>query len=119
MACALGGAAPPADAADESEKIFDLTIVKGALPAAQRTMRVQKNDVVRWRISSDAPGELHLHAYRVEAKLAAGTPAELRFKAFATGRFRIEWHAVNQSAGGQTNAHHHALPLATLEVHPK
>ena len=46
-----------------------------------------------------------------------GTPAEISFKAHATGRFRIEWHAVadkNAKAGA-----HHAPPLAILEVRPK
>lgn len=134
ICAALAGASIvwPADAA---ERRFDLTVVNGALPAAQRSMRVEKGDLLRWRIVSDVPGELHLHAYRVEAKVTAGVPAELTFTAHATGRFRVEWHAVVDKAGGnagdkaggkaapssatRVNPHHHAPPLATLEVRPK
>ena len=130
MVAALGGAYTvlPAHAA---ERTFDLTVVNGVLPAAQRSMRVEKGDLVRWRIVSDGPGDLHLHAYRVEARVSAGVPAEVTFTAHATGRFRVEWHAVvdkavdksvDKAASGtapRASAHHHAPPLTTLEVRPK
>jgi len=121
-ACAVGCpgsgfAATSAIAADSSEKTLDLTITGGAVPAAQRLLRVQKNDAVRLRVTSDAPGEIHLHAYRVQAALAPGAPAEFSFVAFATGRYRIEWHPA--SARGEPPVGHHAPPLATLEVRPR
>jgi len=121
VACLLVGAAAATAfavrAAEPPEHVFDLRIVGGALPAAQRLIRVSKGDSVHWRITSDAPGELHVHAYHVEAKVAPGKPSELAFKAFATGRYRIEWHPANgqpAAPGAQ-----HAAPLATLEVHPQ
>ena len=104
-------------AAEVPEVVFDLSITAGAVPAAQRTIRVQKDDMVRWRVSSDAPGNLHLHAYRIDAAVAPGKPAEVTFKAFATGRFRVEWHpAAGKGTGG---GGHHAAPLATFEVRPR
>ena len=60
---------------------------------------------------------MHLHAYRVNAKLMPGQSIDVSFKAFATGRFRIEWHAATDQAG--TPGAHRAPPLATLEVRPK
>ena len=119
LACALGCIAaclPASTFADVPEKVFTLTITRGAVPIAQRTMRVNKNDLVRWHITSDAPGEVHLHAYRVTAKLVAGAPADMAFKAFATGRFRLEWHA--DAARGASPGAHHAPPFATFEVRP-
>ena len=121
-ACSLGmlaRAAPAADAANHAliEKVFAIDITAGKTPAAQQAIRVEKNDLVKLRISSDAAGEVHLHAYRKDAKLVPTTPAEIAFKAHATGRFRIEWHAAtnkNAKAGA-----HHAPPLAILEVRPK
>ena len=130
MYAALGGVFI-ASSAHAAERTFDLTVVNGVLPAAQRSMRVEKGDLVRWRIVSDGPGDLHLHAYRIEAKVGAGVRAELSFTAHATGRFRVEWHAVvdkaadnavDKTASGtapRASAHHHAPPLATLEVRPK
>ena len=123
LMCAVLAGASVAWPAGAAERTFDLTVTNGVLPAAQRSIRVEKGDRLRWRIVSDVPGELHLHAYRVEAKLVAGVPAELTFTAHATGRFRVEWHGVADRAVSGTapraSTHHHAPPLATLEVRPK
>lgn len=115
-AAALCAAAHAAEPAAET-RLFELSIVGGSLPQAQRLMRVKKGDRIRWRISSDAPGALHAHAYHLEARLVPGQPVELAFVAFATGRFRIEWHPTDGKAAGDKG--HHAPPLATLEVHPQ
>jgi FtsP/CotA-like multicopper oxidase with cupredoxin domain len=103
-------------AAEPPEKTFSLSIVRGALPAEQRLLRVEKGDAVRLRLTSDAPGEIHLHGYRLEAKLTPGKPAEIAFKAYATGRYPFEWHGAGDA--GKTGSHH-GPPLATLEVRPK
>lgn len=97
-------------------KTFALTIERGAVVAEQRTIKVEKGETLRVRIVSDAPGELHLHGYRLEAKLAPGQPAELAFKAYATGRYPFEWHGAGKTAQSGT---HRSPPLATLEVRPK
>jgi hypothetical protein len=96
---------------------FDLALIGGVVPSEQRKIRVKKDDAVQINVTSDAPGELHLHAYHLSAPVVSGTPAQLSFKAYATGRFRLEWHgagAIKTVAGN-----HHAQPLATLEVHPR
>lgn len=124
LACAAGlwaFAAIPVEAAEPAaktnERLFELSITGGSLPQAQRLIRVTKGERVRWHITSDVDGQLHAHAYHLEAKMVAGQPAELAFVAFATGRFRIEWHPT----GGKSDKDgaHHAPPLATLEVHPE
>jgi hypothetical protein len=122
IACAgllalAGGAAPSACAADAPEQVFELTIRGGAVPATQRLIKVRKDDALRWRITSDSAGELHVHGYRLEAKLAAGAASELAFKAFATGRYRLEWHPAGANA--TPAGAHHGAPLATLEVRPR
>lgn len=103
-------------AAEPPVKSFNLSIVRGTIAAEQRLLRVEKGDAVRLRLTSDAPGELHLHGYRLEAKLTLGAPAELAFKAYATGRYRFEWHGAGDAGKA---ASHHGPPLATLEVRPK
>ena len=120
--CAFSFVPRAAGAADASrsaaaEKVFELTVVDGKTPASQQVIRVEKNDLVKLRISSDTAGEVHLHAYRQDIKLVPGTPADISFKAHATGRFRIEWHAAADK-NGKAGAHH-APPLAVLEVRPK
>jgi hypothetical protein len=117
LACAAALSAFTVRAADPPEKVFDLRIAGGSLPVAQRVIRVTRGERVRWRISSDAPGELHVHAYHLEVNVLAGQPAELAFRAFATGRYRVEWHPV--AGTPVTPGAHHAPPLAMFEVHPR
>ena len=112
----IASAAIGARAADTTEKSFELAIVHGAVAASQRVLQVEKDDAVRVRVTSDAAGELHLHGYRLEAKLSPGAPAELAFKAYATGRYPFEWHGSEETA--KPGAHHRP-PLAALEVRPK
>ena len=116
LLCLVATTAMGAFAAEPPEKTFSLSIVRGALPAEQRLLRVEKGDAVRLRLTSDAPGEIHLHGYRLEAKLTPGNPTELAFKAYATGRYPFEWHGAGDAA---KTGSHHGPPLATLEVRPK
>ena len=118
MACPLTGVPliALAQAQTQAETILQLPIVNGTVPAELRLIKVHKGERLRWRISSNTAGELHLHAYRLSAPLQAGGTTELAFTAHATGRFRLEWHGASDqsaAAGG-----HHAPPLAILEVRP-
>ena len=103
-------------AADAPEKSFDLTIVRGTVSVDQRALKVEQGDAVRLRVTSDASGELHLHGYRLAAQLTPGTPAELAFKAYATGRYPFEWHGAGAAAKPGA---HHGPPLAAIEVRPR
>ena len=116
LLCLLAATAAGSLAAEPPEKTFSLSIVGGAVPAEQRVLRVEKGDAVRLRLTSDAPGEIHLHGYRLEAKLAPGKPLELAFKAYATGRYPFEWHGAGDAA---KTGSHHGPPLAAIEVRPK
>jgi hypothetical protein len=100
--------------AQEQAAAIDLRIAGGLLPASQRRIGARKGDRVRWRVSSDAPGELHLHAYRLVAKVEPGKPVDLDFTAFATGRFPLSWHPHAARAAAHADA-----PLALLEVLPR
>jgi hypothetical protein len=106
------------------EKSFQLNLQKGVLPKAERLVQVAKGDSVRIKLTSDQPGELHLHAYRLAAKVAnANQAVDVNFKAHATGRFRFEWHPAESPAkngvGSKAPVGHHHEAVATLEVKPK
>jgi hypothetical protein len=107
--------AVPASAADPSDKTFHLGIVRGKVSAQERVMRVDQGDRVHIRAVADAPGELHLHGYRVEATLEPGVAADIVFEAYAAGRYPFEWHASGEGAPRG----HHGPPLAAIEVRPK
>jgi hypothetical protein len=98
----------------EVKATLDLT--KGLAPLSQQIIKVNKNDVVRLVISSDEPGDLHLHAYHLSVHLDPKMKSVLDFKAFATGRFTFEWHSGIRSSLPQMG---HQKALATLEVFPE
>ena len=110
-----GVAQPDVPSFERKEQTLNLALVDGVLPLAQRFPKAMKGDLLRWRITSNTAGEFHLHAYRLSAKINPGETAELVFTAFATGRFRLEWHGRNDPPAA---AGHHAAPLAVLEVRP-
>jgi hypothetical protein len=113
--------ASAANSLDGAEQGLNLSIVDGALPIEQRLIKVQKGQSLRWRITSNQAGDLHLHAYRLHAAVKPGHSAELVFTAHATGKFRLEWHGAQDKASPKDAApgHHHAPALATLEVRPR
>ena len=106
----LALALPLASAAIAAERVFDLTIARGRLTGGQDTIRVQQGDNVVLHWHSDRPILLHLHGYEIEAHVAPGAAAEMRFEARATGRFPIHLHA------GQARSE---AVLAYLEVYPE
>ena len=46
--------------------------------------------ILKW--AADAPMELHLHGYDVEAEVAPATPVTMVFVAEFAGRFAVEAH---------------------------
>jgi len=101
--------------AQAETRAFDINIKNGVIPSADRLMRVQKDDQITWRIESDLDGELHIHAYQIDLSIKAGVKTTHSFKAFATGRYRVEWHPEMKRVKGT----HHQDSLALLEVFPK
>ena len=101
--------------AQAETRAFDINIKNGVIPSADRLMRVQKDDQITWIIESDLDGELHIHAYQIDLSIKAGVKKTYSFKAFATGRYRVEWHPEIKRVKGT----HHQDSLALLEVFPK
>ncbi len=92
-----------------------LDLSKGSVSKNQKLIQVKKDDFIVLKVSSDMPGEFHLHAYQLALKLLPNDPQILRFKAYATGRFQFEWHPAADTAPITTHRHG---PLASLEVFP-
>ena len=98
-----------------AEKEFELNIQNGKVPKGSYLMKVQKGDRIRWKVLSDADGELHIHAYHIDQTIKAKDPSVYSFIATATGRYRVEWHPESERGKGI----HHSEPLALLEIYPK
>jgi FtsP/CotA-like multicopper oxidase with cupredoxin domain len=91
-------------------RVIDLAIRNGAVPADQRLIKVNQGDDITIRWTSDKPATVHLHGYDIEKAITPTAPVTMRFSARATGRFPIELHG---SKPGQESV------LGYLEVHPR
>jgi hypothetical protein len=100
---------------EAEDRFFNLNIKDGRIAQAERLMRVKKGDQITWRVQSDTEGELHMHAYQIDLTVTPGVRKVHIFKAFASGRFRVEWH----SEGEQGKGIHHKDSFALLEVFPE
>jgi hypothetical protein len=102
--------------ATAAELTFDLKVQNGRVPDNMRLIRVHEGDVVTLRWTTDRPMLLHLHGYDIENRVAPGAATDMKFTAYATGRFPIHAHTQAERSGGPT---HEDLPLVNVEVYPR
>jgi cytochrome c oxidase assembly protein Cox11 len=98
-----------------AEPVFHLNIENNRLPPDKRTLRVTRGDTVTLEVTADRALTLHIHALKIEVKIAPGAATRIAFPARATGRFPVEIHTTGATTGGG----HHGPPLAYFEVMPK
>jgi hypothetical protein len=111
----LPGAGPArAQAPVPMERSFDMKLAIDTTPDAARVLRVIQGDTAVVNVRSDRSGEVHLHGYRLQVRVTAGTPAQLRIPASELGRYGLEFRPV-----GSAEQRHRYLPLGTLEVRPR
>ena len=72
---------------------IDLNIANRAAGLARQDLQVKRGDTVSFNITSDEPGEIHLHGYNLTAPVAPNAPGELTFQAVTAGAFGINFHA--------------------------
>jgi FtsP/CotA-like multicopper oxidase with cupredoxin domain len=87
----------------------NVEIAKGRASVPDDTLRFRQGDAVEITVTSDAPMDLHLHGYDIEASVRPGRPARFTFVAKLPGRFPISEHR-------QDARHHHSVLF--IEVHP-
>lgn len=95
-------------------RTVDIEVRNGKV-VGKNSVRVTRGDTVELRWMSDKPLELHLHGYDVTIHVVPGTPAVMKLRAHATGRFPVEIHGDKKSSGGHSHGH---KPLYYLEVYP-
>ena len=88
-------------------------VIKNGKVIGKNSVRVSRGDAVVLRWSSDQRLELHLHGYDVETTVSPGTPAEMKIRARATGRFPVEIHGQGDSGSGHSHKN-----IFHLEVYP-
>lgn len=104
--------------ADPETASHSVAITEGAVPRAQRVLRVRQDALVRIEWSSDRVMTVHLEGYDVSVTVRPDTPALMQFRAFAGGRFAVHAHEGERGGAPATHAHGRGV-LLRLEVHPK
>ena len=92
---------------------IDLNIANRAAGLARQDLQVKRGDTVSLRLTSDEPGEIHLHGYNLTAPVSPDAPGELTFQAATAGAFGINFHAFaplpsdanDGSSGGGAMSH--------------
>ncbi|MEV1318988.1 hypothetical protein AB0J14_23240 [Micromonospora arborensis] len=69
-----------------------VTIAKRRVDPPTGRITVDKGKLVRITVTSDVSDELHVHGYDLGARLPAGTPGSVEFRADKTGLFEVETH---------------------------
>ena len=69
-----------------------IRLAGGDVRGGARRITVEKGEVARIEVRSDAPDEIHLHGYDVYKDVAPGRPARFRVKANVEGVFELEAH---------------------------
>jgi hypothetical protein len=80
--------APPA--------VEHIRVRNGAAVGGIRKIGVEKGDVLRLRVTSDAEHEVHVHGYDIFRTAAPGRPARFRFEADIEGVFEIELEGTHE-----------------------
>ncbi|MBG6065364.1 hypothetical protein [Micromonospora ureilytica] len=86
-------ATPSASASTAAvDQQITVTIAKKRVDPPTGRITVGKGKLVRITVTSDVADELHVHGYDLGARLPAGTPGSVEFKADKTGLFEVETH---------------------------
>ncbi|WP_435205529.1 hypothetical protein [Micromonospora sp. bgisy143] len=92
-ATATGDPTPAATASTPTvDREITVTVAKRRITPPTGRVTVTKGQSVRITVTSDVADELHVHGYDLGARLPAGTPGSVQFRADKTGLFEVETH---------------------------
>ncbi|MCG5468141.1 hypothetical protein LADH09A_001999 [Micromonospora sp. LAH09] len=74
------------------DRVITVTIAKRRIDPPTGRITVDRGELVRITVTSDVSDELHVHGYDLGARLPAGTPGSVEFRADRTGLFEVETH---------------------------
>ena len=123
LLAACGTASQPEPSPPEpsavSATVIDLPIVNRSTALTRADLRATQGETVRLTVTTDEPGEVHLHGYDLTADVAPGHPGELVFEATTAGAFAINFHVF--AAGDMTGSgsdHHASAPKTVASETP-
>jgi len=113
LIAACGGGEP-------EEITFDLEIKERQINID--VMEAIQDDTVTLNISTDEPGEFHLHGYDLQKEITTGEVTTLTFITFATGKFNIVFHPASKQAEDHdhdNDKEKEEILIGSLEVQPR
>ena len=106
---------------ETTKKVFQFQLIDDQLIHSEKPplrIKVKQHEQIEWQITSNKPGELHLHAYGIEVRVPKNKLVVYKFEAKATGKFQIEWHPQNSNTNTNVNIKLNHSPSAYFEVYP-
>lgn len=76
-----------------------IRVRSGEAVGGVRRIEAEKGQTVRFTVSSDSPGRVHLHGYDVILDAAPGAPARFEFRADLEGVFEVELEETHVQVG--------------------
>lgn len=73
-----------------------MTIADGDITPPPDRIEVDKGAIARIVVTSDAPDEIHVHGYELEATVGPSETATIDFVADQTGLFEVEAHELDK-----------------------
>jgi hypothetical protein len=70
----------------------EIDVVGGKAVGGVQEVTLQRGDTARFEVTVDAPQEIHIHGYELEAEATPGSPATFEFTADLEGIFDVESH---------------------------
>lgn len=83
-------------------KVKTIVIKDGKAVGGIQPITVSKGDRIRFKVTSDAPWNVHLHGYDIEKPVAPGAPASYSLPADITGVFEVEIEDTSTQIGKLT-----------------
>ncbi|MFC4017751.1 hypothetical protein ACFOW4_07310 [Micromonospora sp. GCM10011542] len=84
--------APTSAATPPVDRDIVVTVTRKRVDPPTGRVEVGKGQLVRITVTSDVADELHVHGYELGARLPAGEPGTVEFRADRTGLFEVETH---------------------------
>jgi len=106
----IAAAEQAASGEDNAEKIE--IRIENRHVAGDEVIRINKDVQVELLWITDEAAELHIHGYDIRFDISPDAPAQISFKAHATGRFAVTSHGFG---GEHSNGHE---TLIYIEVYP-
>ena len=88
------------------------------------TIKVTQDDTITLKITTEHPGEFHIHTYDIQKNLETGDEVDLIFVANAAGRLRITFHEAPTGEEGHEEEGHEdeegeEVDIGFFEVGPR